>query len=80
MAQVRSITVPSSVLPFRSTVVASRDFVRRVIHYTGWIRDRRGLIELMAKPLRLAIAALQAPWSVASIPLSESSAGAMRSR
>jgi hypothetical protein len=179
MAQVRSITVPSSVLAFTSTMFASRDFVTRmgsplneqvipgaqlvvrysvychhgiyagggrVIHYAGWIRGRRGLIEeipldeftegrefrvtrsppdlisgrdvvrrarsrlgercydllenncehfctwsqlgearsvqieLMAKPLRLAIAALQALWSVASILPPESSAGAMRSR
>ena len=179
MAQARSITVPSSVLAFTSTMVASRDFVRRmdsppieqvipgaqllvryavyrhygiyagggrVIHYAGWIRGRRGLIEeipldeftegrefkvslsppdvisgrdivrrarsrlgercydllenncehfctwcqlgearsvqieLMAKPLRLAIAALQALWSVASTLPPESSAGAMRPR
>jgi hypothetical protein len=179
MVQSRSITVSSSVLAFASTMVASRDFVRRmdsppieqvipgaqllvryavyrhygiyagggrVIHYAGWIRGRRGLIEeipldeftegrefkvslsppdvisgravvrrarsrlgercydllenncehfctwcqlgeprsvqieLMAKPLRLAIAALQVLWSVASTLPPESSAGAARDR
>jgi hypothetical protein len=180
MAQVHSITVAPSVPTFRSTMAASRDFVRRmgsppiehvipgaqlvvvcyavyrhcgiytggcrVIHYSGWVRGRRGLIEeipldeftegrefevnrsppdsfsghdvvrrgrsrlgercydllenncehfcswcqlgearsvqieLMAKPLRLAIAALQALWSVASTLPPDSSGGAMRPR
>jgi Lecithin retinol acyltransferase len=52
-------------------------------HFCSWCQlgeARSVQIELMAKPLRLAIAALQALWSAASILSSESSAGGMRSR
>jgi hypothetical protein len=52
-------------------------------HFCTWCQlgeARSVQIELMAKPLRLAIAALQALWSIASIPRPQWSAGAMRSR
>ncbi|MEA3158580.1 MAG: hypothetical protein QOD95_128, partial [Gammaproteobacteria bacterium] len=52
-------------------------------HFCSWCQlgeARSVQIELMAKPLRLTIAAIQALWSAASILLSKSSAGAMRSR
>jgi hypothetical protein len=52
-------------------------------HFCTWCQlgeARSAQIELMAKPLRLAIAVLQALWSVASILPPESSAGAMGSR
>ena len=50
-------------------------------HFCTWCQfgeARSVQIELMAKPLRLAIAALQALWSIASTFLPESSASAMR--
>ena len=52
-------------------------------HFCTWCQlgeARSAQIELMAKPTRLAIAALQALWSVASTPRPQSSVGAMRSR
>jgi len=52
-------------------------------HFCTWCQlgeARSVQIELMAKPLRLAIAALQALWSVASTLPPESSAGVMRPR
>jgi Lecithin retinol acyltransferase len=52
-------------------------------HFCTWCQlgeARSVQIELMAKPLRLVIAAIQARWSVASILPPESSARAVRSR
>jgi hypothetical protein len=52
-------------------------------HFCTWCQlgeARSVQIELMAKPLRLTIAALQALWSAASIRPLESSAGVLRSR
>jgi hypothetical protein len=52
-------------------------------HFSTWCRlgkPRSVQVELMAKPLRLAIAALQVLWSVMSALPPESSAGATRSR
>jgi HRAS-like suppressor 3 len=52
-------------------------------HFCTWCQfgEARSIqIELMARPLRLAIAALQALWSAASVLPPELSAGAMRSR
>jgi hypothetical protein len=52
-------------------------------HFCTWCQlgePRSVQIELMAKPLRLAIAALQVLWSVASTLPPESSAGAARDR
>jgi hypothetical protein len=52
-------------------------------HFCTWchLGEARSVqIELMAKPLRVAIAALQGLWGIASILPPESSAGATRSR
>jgi hypothetical protein len=52
-------------------------------HFCTWCQlgeARSVQIELMAKPLRLAITVLQALWSAASILPPGSSAGAMRAR
>src|SRR5271168_3521328 len=52
-------------------------------HFCTWCQlgeARSVQIELMAKPLRLTIAALQALWRVASTLPPESTAGAMRPR
>ena len=52
-------------------------------HFCTWCQlgePRSVQVELMAKPLRLALAALQVLWSVTSSLLPESSAGAMRPR
>ena len=52
-------------------------------HFCTWCQlgePRSVQVELMAKPLRLAIAALQVLWNVTSTLPPESSAGAMRPR